>query len=293
MGTHQRIDLAKEITRLCLSSPTAGLALITESGESHRGRRIGVSGPPGSGKSSLIAALSLLWLDRGRKVGVLTIDPTSPLSGGSILGDRIRMDAVAAREGFYLRSVPSGSSGNGLCGNIGPILEAYGRAGFDDIVLETVGVGQVEYEARDFVDVLVLVTNPQSGDAVQAMKSGISEVADVIVVHKSDLPGAERAARDIEAISSTRRAGHVPIVVRSSIRTEAGVKAVEEAVERCFQSDRTRLAQGASRRRGRMVRDALIALLDEALSGMTHQELCQPGRELLNAIIEKIRVAAA
>jgi LAO/AO transport system kinase len=225
-----RRQLARELSRqsrldvreiLKQSPPAATIA-----------RRIGVTGPPGAGKSSLIAALGAARLGMGREVGVLAIDPTSPLSKGSLLGDRIRMDAIADDARLYIRSVPSGPCHDGLCRNVVGLLETFEAAQFDDVVLETVGVGQVSYEARKLVDSLMLVLVPESGDTIQAMKAGILEVADLYVVNKADLPGADRLAAELASVlNRTPRAdGWRPPVILSSTRTGRGVDEINAAL---------------------------------------------------------------
>lgn len=162
-------------------------------------RRIGFTGPPGAGKSSLIGRLAQLRA-QDRRMGVLAIDPTSPKSGGAILGDRIRMDELAGIEDLYIRSFGSRSATDGLTDNLPELLAAMDAHDFDEIMVETVGVGQVEYAIRAQVDTLILVLLPESGDAIQAMKAGIVEMADIFVVNKSDLAGAPRMASDIKRV---------------------------------------------------------------------------------------------
>jgi LAO/AO transport system kinase len=247
-----RRSLARELSRqsrlgvreiLAQQPPAAGSAF-----------RIGVTGPPGAGKSSLIAALGASRLKQGREVGVLAIDPTSPLSRGSLLGDRIRMDAIADDARLFIRSVPSGGCHDGLCRNVVGLLAAMERAGFDDVVLETVGVGQVSYEARKLVDALVLVLEPESGDTIQAMKAGILEVADIYVVNKADLPGAGRIAAELASVlhRSARADGWRPPVIQASARDGRGVAEIDQALAMHAQATcgpEHRGALGAARRR--------------------------------------------
>jgi len=158
-------------------------------------RRIGFTGPPGVGKSSLIGALARRRVEQGVDLAVLCIDPTSPVSGGSILGDRIRIDSDV-----YVRSVPSRQANDGLTDNLPDLLAALDGSGFDEVWVETVGVGQAAYGIRRCVDTVVVLVPPGSGDTVQAMKAGILEVGDVHVVTKGDRPGAEQMASELAAI---------------------------------------------------------------------------------------------
>ena len=170
----------------------------------HHARRIGLTGAPGAGKSTLAGHLAL-HRARDRRLGVLAVDPSSPKSGGAILGDRIRMDELDGSAELYIRSIGSRSTSDGLSDNLPEMLDLMDAHGFDEVLLETVGVGQAEYAARVQVDTLVLVLLPESGDVVQAMKAGIMEMADIFVVNKADLPGAQKMATDIKRISAMAR----------------------------------------------------------------------------------------
>ncbi|MFT3821171.1 MAG: GTP-binding protein [Rubrivivax sp.] len=196
-------------------------------------RRIGVTGAPGAGKSSLVGRLALQRL-RARRVGVLAIDPSSPRSGGAILGDRIRIDEIDEAGELYVRSIASRSATDGLSDLAPEMLAAMEAFGFDELVLETVGVGQVEQAVRRIVDTLVLVIPPDGGDHVQAMKAGIAELADIVVVHKADLPAAQRMAADLRRVLAlSRRAPQawVPPVLLTSVRDAASVQALSQAID--------------------------------------------------------------
>jgi len=170
--------------------------------------RIGVTGPPGAGKSSLIARLATARLasyPASSEIGheclaVLAIDPSSPIGAGAVLGDRIRMDGLVDDPRAYVRSIASRGGPEGLAHNIADLLAVTEVYGFDEILLETVGIGQAECAVRALVDSLVVVLHPEAGDSVQAMKAGILELADVYVVNKADLPGAARTAAELRAV---------------------------------------------------------------------------------------------
>lgn len=231
-----RRALSRTLSRLASAPVAEVLAHHAERAPSRPAWRIGVTGSPGVGKSTLIGRLARHRLDRGAaaRMAVLAIDPTSPLTGGSLLGDRIRMDAVADDPRLFIRSLPSRRSHDGLTDNLPDLLLALEENGFDEVVVETVGIGQVEYTVRTLVDSVVLVLHPEAGDAVQAMKAGILEVADVYVVNKADLPGARRTVAEIRAVAGRTGgdSGWVPPVVAVAQGEADGLAALDGALER-------------------------------------------------------------
>lgn len=173
--------------------------------------RLGLTGPPGAGKSSLVNRLAGMLADQGRKVGIIAVDPTSPFTGGALLGDRVRMQSLFGRENVFVRSMATRGSPGGLAAatrDVGVLLEAFG---FDVILVETVGVGQVELDVASVCDTVVVVFVPESGDGIQAMKSGLMEIADVFCINKADRPGAERVEAEITAILDIRRSVRAPL----------------------------------------------------------------------------------
>jgi len=199
-----RHALGQALTRLANARP-ADLLRLPQPQPGAAARRIGLTGAPGAGKSTLAGHLALHRARDARRLGVLAIDPSSPKSGGAILGDRIRMDELQGAADLYIRSIGSRNTSDGLSDNLPEMLDTMDAFGFAEVLLETVGVGQAEYAARAQVDTLVLVLLPESGDIVQAMKAGIMEMADIFVVNKADLPGAQKMATDIKRISALAR----------------------------------------------------------------------------------------
>ncbi|MBR9988400.1 MAG: methylmalonyl Co-A mutase-associated GTPase MeaB [Gemmatimonadetes bacterium] len=172
-------------------------ALHPRIGRSHR---IGITGPPGAGKSTLTAALIAYYRSRNERVGVIAVDPTSPFTGGALLGDRIRMNEISMDEGVFIRSMATRGSLGGLALATKEIADVMDAFGFERLIVETVGVGQSELDIAAAADSTVVVLVPESGDSIQAMKAGLMEAADLFVINKADRPGADRLAREVSSM---------------------------------------------------------------------------------------------
>ncbi len=169
-----------------------------------RARRIGITGPPGAGKSTLTTSLTRVFRAQGLTVGIIAVDPTSPFTGGALLGDRIRMEDVALDPGVYIRSLATRGSLGGLSAATRESCDVLDAFGIDRILIETVGVGQSELDVARTADTSVVVLVPESGDSIQTLKAGLMEIADVFVVNKADRPGADRIRNEIEVMLGMR-----------------------------------------------------------------------------------------
>ena len=161
-------------------------------------QRVGFTGPPGAGKSSLVAGLARKYRQEGDEVAIVAVDPTSPYSGGALLGDRIRMNDLTTDPGIFIRSMATRGSLGGLAATTKEVLDLMDAFGFQRVLVETVGVGQTELEITGAADTVVVVLVPESGDAIQAMKAGLMEIADIFVVNKADRPGSDRLVKDLK-----------------------------------------------------------------------------------------------
>jgi LAO/AO transport system kinase len=234
-------------------------------------RVVGITGAPGAGKSTLIGRLAAHRLQCRDPLAIIAIDPTSPRTEGSLLGDRIRMEAISADPRVFIRSLPSLSAEDGLTDNVVEIIAALDRLGFEEIIIETVGAGQTAYGVRELADVEMLVLTPGAGDYVQAMKAGIMETADLYVINKADLPGADRVASELLGVLA--RSGTPPPVIQVSAGADTGIVELNAAVDRCLvlaSDPQVRAAAERGRLRYR-IRKLIQRRLDEAMNAMPEQ----------------------
>lgn len=243
---------------------------------------IGFTGPPGAGKSTLVNAVIARLREQGRTVGVIAVDPSSPISGGAILGDRIRMTAALDDDGVFVRSLAS----RGYLGGLSPaavrIIDALDGAGFDVVLLETVGTGQNEIDVAEVADIRVVISAPGLGDDIQAMKSGLLEIADVMVVNKADRPGAEQTMQQLLGALSIRAtiSDKVPVLKTSALNGEGVAKLVETLDtigERVTEAD----AVTRRRRRARY-------LIARAASDLVAQRIKSGGKTSLDPLADAV-----
>ena len=196
--------------------------------------RVGITGPPGAGKSTLTEKYALRLRERDLRVGILAVDPSSPFTGGALLGDRIRMQDLTLDEGVFIRSMASRGRLGGLAMTSLEAADLVEAFGFDVVIHETVGVGQTERDVVSAADTTVVVLVPESGDSIQAMKAGLMEIADVFVVNKADRPGADKLARALRATLGLRAApddGWEPPIVRTVAVEGQGIDELDAAIE--------------------------------------------------------------
>ena len=230
---------------------------------------IGITGSPGAGKSSLVDKLALLYRQRDERVGIVAVDPSSPFSGGAILGDRIRMQTLGLDQGVFIRSMATRGNLGGLARATVDAVAILDAAGYEKVIVETVGVGQDEVEIVKTADVSVVVLVPGMGDDIQAIKAGIMEIGDVFVINKADRDGVLRTEKELEALLSlaTREDGWQPPIVKT-IATEN--KGVEELVEAIASYQEFLKSAGAShKRRQAIARWRILELLREYLLART------------------------
>lgn len=213
----ERRALARALTRIENGDDSVQDVLRAAWSSTGRAHRIGVTGAPGSGKSTLVSALARSWRADGRSVAILSIDPSSPITGGAILGDRIRMRELSGDAGVFIRSMASRGSAGGLAAAASDAVALLDAHGFDIVVVETVGAGQAEVDVVRLADSIVVVEAPGMGDDIQAIKAGILEIADVLVVNKADRPGAQKTVAALQAALdlAPQSHGHHGIVVSS------------------------------------------------------------------------------
>jgi LAO/AO transport system kinase len=267
--------LARAITVVEDDRPEARPLLAALFPHAVRNLVVGVTGPPGAGKSSLVDRLTARVRGGGQTVAVVAVDPTSPFSGGAILGDRIRMQSHATDPGVFIRSMATRGHLGGLAAATDQVLTVLAAAGRDVVLVETVGVGQDEVDVVDSADVSLVVLVPGLGDEVQALKAGIMEIADVFVVNKADREGVERLVAEIEAmLSLVGDERRIPRIVQTVATEDRGTGELLEALE-AFRTEAEESGMMESRRRERL-RRRLVGAVRQRVMARVRQRVLSP-----------------
>lgn len=276
--------VARAITWVENGDPRGAEVIRGVYGSTGRAYIVGVTGSPGAGKSTLVSRLAALLAARGQKVGILAVDPSSPFSGGAILGDRVRMFDVALTRDVYIRSMATRGSLGGLNRATRMAARILDAAGFDWIFVETVGAGQSEVDVHDVAYTTAVVMAPGMGDDIQAMKAGIMEIGDLFIVNKADRDGADRTATQVESVLQlSMTAGWNPPVLKVSAEQNTGIESVVDTIER----HRTHLVASGKldALKIRMAKLDVLEILKARLADTMKQQLDQPA---VQAELEKV-----
>lgn len=281
-------DTARLLSIVENEEPGAADVVRQTYAQTGRATLVGFTGPPGAGKSTLVSALTAAYRQTGARVAVVAVDPSSPYSGGAILGDRIRMREQALDAGVFIRSMANRGQSGGLARATRRVVGVLDALGFDVVLVETVGVGQHEIEVARVVDTVCLLTIPGAGDDIQAIKAGIMEIADILVVNKADRPGADEAAKDLTHMLNlgTPRTSWRPRVMRTSAKDGSGIRELIAAV----QEHRAWAAEsGEARRRSvEAMRNEIHMLMQERVLRELRERLEKGGlEEVVSRVVDK------
>jgi LAO/AO transport system kinase len=249
--------------------------------------KIGLTGPPGAGKSTLVDKLAELYAEGDRQVGVIAVDPSSPFTGGALLGDRIRMQNLAIRPNIFIRSMATRGSTGGLAASTSEVAMAMDAFGKETILIETVGVGQVELDIADSCDTTVVVLVPESGDSIQALKAGLMEIADIFVINKADRPGAAKMVSELSIILDIKKqktGWEYPVVTAEAVNG-LGIAELKDKIEAHREFLHSDLRFEWHRRR--KIKTELTHILDKRLKAHIAEHIL-PER-ILNKYVEQIR----
>ena len=276
----ERRALSRALSKVIEATADSSIAGLAEY-PVRSARRVGFTGSPGAGKSQLISQYAKRRLEQAVQTGILAIDPSSQISGGSLLGDRIRMEAVAGDPRLFIRSILSRSAVDGLCHNASDLLATMDAFAFDEVILETVGVGQVQHAVRALVDTLVIVLMPGSGDSVQAMKAGILECADIYVLNKADLPGAEKSRAEIMSVLHHRKPEAeewCPKLIMTSAMDGTGLDELVTTIDQhqALLSATVDADSLRRRRRAYHLRSLIVRKVDEVVAATPHEVFDRP-----------------
>jgi LAO/AO transport system kinase len=248
--------------------------------------RVGITGPPGAGKSTITNQLTKYFRTQNKKIGIIAVDPTSPFTGGALLGDRVRMTDIGMNDGVFIRSMATRGSLGGLSKKAIDAADILDAAGFDIIILETVGVGQSELDIAQAADTTIVVLVPESGDSVQAMKAGLMEIADFFVLNKSDRPGSQQAYTALQTILMIKdhdENSWLPNIIKTVAYENKGIEEIANEIDRhkSFMKDKNLFHQKRERQSKIRIKEIVEHKLKDELWGET-------GENSLNSSLQKV-----
>jgi LAO/AO transport system kinase len=278
--------LARVITKVENRAPDSTEILRQLYPGTGKAQVVGITGSPGSGKSSLVDRLAAAYRQRSKTVGIVAVDPSSPFTGGAILGDRIRMQTFSADPGVYIRSMATRGHLGGLATATADVVTVLDAAGKDPIIVETVGVGQDEIDIVRLADISLVVLVPGMGDDIQALKAGIMEIGDIFVINKCDRPGVEKMERAVSGMLSLahRPDGWIPPMVKTVATEGRGIEELIEAIDKCYQFLQNTTLRLQKKRE--VARQRLLSLLEERLVKKALQQVFPNGE--LEAVVDRI-----
>ncbi len=273
-----RRALARMVTLIEAEAPQARRYLAELHQHAGQAHIVGVTGSPGAGKSSLVTCLVRELRNRERKVGVIAIDPTSPFTGGAILGDRIRMMELAGDPNIFIRSMASRGSLGGLAASTRDVVRAMDAAGYDPVIIETVGTGQAEVEVMRTAQTVLVVVAPGMGDDIQAIKAGILEIADIFVVSKADKPGADQTVAELAMLLSLnphrrQAAWRIPVLRTSALKVQ-GISELVDAIQKhqVYLQESGSVTQRAQRQVQSEIQNLIQQAVAKTLKGVVSEE---------------------
>ncbi len=275
--------LAKLVTRVENRAPGWREAMKALHPHTGKARVLGITGSPGAGKSSLTNRLAAGLVERGHRVGVVAVDPSSPFSGGALLGDRLRMKDVATTDGVFIRSMATRGSLGGLCPGARDVTRVLDAAGYDLVLIETVGVGQDEIDVVRAADVVTMICVPGQGDGIQAIKAGVMEIADLFVVNKADRDGADQVEADIRGMLALAgdEPGDLETVFQTDSLTGRGIEALLDAL-----LERAERAPRDAERAAARTREEVLSLVEGEIARRVRTWLEDDAR--LTSAVERI-----
>ena len=281
-------DIARLLSIVENDEPGAADVVRQTYAQTGRATLVGFTGPPGAGKSTLVSALTAAYRQAGGRVAVVAVDPSSPYTGGAILGDRIRMRDRSLDTGVFIRSMANRGQSGGLARATRRIVGVLDALGFDVVLVETVGVGQHEIEVARVVDTVCLLTIPGAGDDIQAIKAGIMEIADILVVNKADRPGADETVKDLTQMLNlgTPRTSWRPPVMRTSAKDGSGIEDLIAAVQK---HRAWAVESGEARRRNvEAMRSEIQMLMQERVLRELRERLDKEGLDdIVSRVVDK------